>query len=241
LTAAFRNEPELFAAVEKIRPNDPLVPLTRGREMALQSKWEEAKKAYAAAVQSLPAGAEWFDYAALCVICNDRKAYQEHCAWMAKQEGQPVNEFVGHYYARTAGLVADADKDWSPAVKWAQTAVDKQPGAAAYLHAAGLVYCRDNQLDKARERLEASLKLRWESQILNNLALGMVECKLGNEEAAKKQLDLAHRWQQAIEKGKTNSYANVILSDWLEFNALLPELEAQLAKGQGDGKPAREP
>src|SRR5262249_26304515 len=107
LQKLFRDQPEVFAALEKLRPKDPLLPLVRGRELALKSQWQEAKSAYESVVQVIPAGEDWYEYAALCLLSGDRKAAHDQVRWMAMQKGQPATEFIAYSYARAAGLVAD--------------------------------------------------------------------------------------------------------------------------------------
>jgi tetratricopeptide (TPR) repeat protein len=161
---------------------------------------------------------------------------------MVEQEGQPKGDFMSYAYARAAGLAADPQVDAAKAVEWAESAVAKQR-IPWYLHAAGLAYFRAGELDKAKQTLQESLKGAWGSQILNQLVLGMVEHKLGNDEAAAGLLDAARKWQKekAVEAAKRNGYVNVQLPDWLEFNALMPELEAMIAEGPREVKPAHKP
>ncbi len=228
----YRALPEAYAALEKLRPNDSLLPLTRGRDLALQGKWQEAQAAFASALPNLsnpPPSEEWFEYAALCLICGDRKAYQEHVAWMLKQEGQPKDEPRFFLYARTASLGADSGVDRAQVVQWAERTLNK-PQPPWFYHVAGLAYCRAGQFDKARESLEQSLEATsGELAMVNRLALGIIEKKLGNDKAAREQLDLARERRRLVESNRTGGYVNVgSLVDWLELNALLPELEGML-------------
>jgi WD40 repeat protein len=236
----YHEQPEVYAALEKLRTNDPLPALVRGRELVLQSKWPEAKSAYESVIRAMPAAEEWYEYAALCLLSGDRKAYLDHIAWMTRQKGQPANEFLCYCYARAAALIADPGVETTRAVKWAEVAVakGKSPG---HLHAAGLAYYRAGQLDKARDTFREALKGSWVGQVLNQLALGMVEHKLGKDKAARELLDAARKWQQAVERAKKDGYVNVMIPDWVEFNVLMPELEALLAKGAAANEPATKP
>ncbi len=236
----FREQPEVFAALEKLRSKDPLFALVRGRELVLQSQWREARSAYGSVIRRIPASEDWFEYAALCLLSGDRKACSDHVAWMAKQEGQPSNEYLNYVYARTAGLAADARLEKGQAIKWGEAGIGKQPRPWT-LHAAGLAHYRAGQLDKAKETLQEALKGGWAAHCLNQLALGMVEHEMGNDEAAEKHLKAVRTWQQAIEKSKQNGYVNVQVPDWVEFNVLLPQLEALLAREPRPVKPAPKP
>jgi len=235
LARTYRTQPELFAALEKLRPKDPLPALVRGRELALQSKWQDAKTAYAAVIRASPAGEDCYDYAALCLISGDRKAYDEHLAWMAEQEEQPKNDFLSYAYARAAALAADP-RDAAQAVDWAESALAKQRNPW-HLHAAGLAYYRAGQVEKAKQTLQESLKGSWGGSFLNQLVLGMVEHKLGNDQAARDLLDQARKWQQLVESRKLNGAVGVVVPDWLEFNVLMPELEALFAESPRETKP----
>ena len=219
-----RDQPEVYAALEKLRPKDPLLPVARGRELARKSKWQEAKSAYASVIQTMPASEDWYDYAALCLLSGDRKAAHDHVSWMAMQKGQPANEYIAYCYTRAAGVVADP-RCHAEAIKWAETATAKQRNPW-FLNAAALVYYRAEQWHKAKETLQEALKAPWHCHVLNQLALGMVEHKLGNDETAKDLLEAARKWQKTVESQKQNGYVNVLLPDWIEFNVLLPELEA---------------
>ena len=227
----YRQEPEVFAALEKRRPDDPLLPLVRGRALGMQSKWQDAKKAYGSIIQAIPASEDWYEYAALCLLSGDRKAAQDHIAWMAKQKDQPASDFLSYCYGRAASLVDDP-RYRKQAVTWAETGFSKQR-TPWYLHAAGLAYYRAGQWDKAKETLQEALRGSWGCQYLNQLALAMVEHKLGNDKAAQDLLDTVHKLHQGFESNKPGGYVNMLVTDWVEFNVLLPELEGMLAKTSG--------
>ncbi|HEX5272495.1 MAG TPA: AAA family ATPase [Gemmataceae bacterium] len=239
LVMTYRQMPELFAALEKRRADDPLPPLVRGRMLLLQSKWQEAKAAYDPVIRAIPAGEDWHDYAALCVLCGDRKAAHDHIAWMASLKGQPDGDYIAFSYARTAAVVGDADFK-TRAVTWGEAGISKQR-SPWYLHAAALAYYRAGQWDKARETLREALKAGWGAQVLNQLVLGMVEHKLGNDKAAADQLAAVREWRQDVERKKQDGYVNVLYPDWVEFNVLMPELEALVAEAARAAGPGQKP
>jgi WD40 repeat protein/tetratricopeptide (TPR) repeat protein len=229
LIQLYRELPDVFAELEKLRTKDYLPALVRGRALVLQSRWQDARAAYASVIQIIPASEDWYEYAALCLLSGDRKAHDDHVAWMAKQKDQPNGDFIAYCYARAAGLAEGPRVDRAQIIKWGELAVSKER-RPWYLHAAGMAYYRAGQLDKARETLQVALKGAWGCQVLNQLALGLVEHKLGNDKAARDLRDAARKWRQDVERGKTNGYVNVMVPDWVEFNVLMPELESLLAK-----------
>jgi WD40 repeat protein len=234
----FREKPEVFAALEKLPPKDALPAVVSGRESILRSQWQDAKSVYGSCVRAVPASGAiaWFEYAGVCLIAGDPKAYQEHVAWMQAQAGQPKGAFMSYCYARAAGLAAETPVDKDQLVKWAEAAVAEQRSVYS-LHTAGLAYCRAGQLDKAREALDAASKVAWAYHSLNWLVLGIVEHEQGNDEAARELLDRARAWRDETEV-KGPAPLNVQAWDWVEFRVLLPELEALVGTGSPKGKAA---
>jgi WD40 repeat protein len=228
--------PEEFAALEKLRPKDPLPALVRGRQAIAQRQWQDAQAAYGRHIRNLPAGEDWFVYASLCLLAGDRNAYHDHLAWMVAQKGQPQAEFLCFCYTRAASVAADSRVDRVHVVRWGETAVAKEQ-SAWFLHTLGLAYCRAGQLDKAKKTLEEAAKRDWYAQCLTWLVQGIVEHQLGNDAAARSHLDKARAWRDESMRNPAGP-ANVVPADWVEFHVLMPELEALLAARPKQGQAA---
>jgi len=224
-----RRKPELFAALEAQRPRDPLLPIVRGRDLVLQSKWQEAQRAYGKLIRRAMPHENWYEYAALCLIAGDRAGYHDFIAWMTKQKGQPDGEFNSFVYARAAALASDGRVPKSRLVQWGEFAIEKQK-YGHYLHAAALAYYRAGRFVAAKRTLQAAMKTGWMPP-LNDLVLGMVEYRSGNYDAAKALFEKVNVWKKSVEERKTDGFVNVLVPDWVEANVLLPELEALIAKG----------
>jgi hypothetical protein len=171
------------------------------------------------------------------LLTGDRKAYEDHLAWMAQQEGQLKNEVVSDYfvhYARAAGLAAHSRPDQARLVQWADSVLARYR-YGPYPQTAALLYCRAGQFDKAREALKAP----GGNQSLNWLILGIVESKQGNHQAARDLLGKARAWRDGLPvlrlPGGLDSEKpipdSVTSGDWIEFHVLMPELEALVASG----------
>jgi tetratricopeptide (TPR) repeat protein len=222
----------VLAALIKLRPEvDPLVRFSRRERLAAAGKWKDVHAGYASVVRRLPAGAPWYQYAALCLIIGDGKGYHDHIAWMVKQPGQPVNAGIAHAYARAVILSADSRVPKSKCIEWAERAASqKKTLGPRTLHTAAMAHFRAGNLNKARQAVQQSKRRGWKAHALNWIALGLVEHKAGNLEAAKAQLQKVRDWIKQTEKtrGKRDS-PPLLLADWLELNVLLPELERALS------------
>jgi hypothetical protein len=72
---------------------------------------------------------------------------------------------------------------------------------------------------------------------LNQVAMGLVEYRSGNYEAAKALLEQARQWPKRVEGSKTDGFVNVLVPDWVEINITLPELETLIANGPPPDRP----
>jgi WD40 repeat protein len=224
-----RHKPELFAALEAARPRDPLLPIVRGRDLTVRSQWKQAQQAYGKLIRRALPHENWYEYAGLCLIAGDRKAYREHLAWMSRQEGQPKGDFNEYVYTRAAGI-GDSGVPAAKYLGWGEACISQNRRRGWYLHAVAIASYRAGRIDDAKSLLRESRQTGWMPP-LNDLTLGLVEYKSGHFESAKALLKKVRDWRKSVEDGKTEGYVNVLEPDWIEVHVLLPELEALIAQG----------
>jgi WD40 repeat protein/tetratricopeptide (TPR) repeat protein/serine/threonine protein kinase len=213
-----------YAAVAKMRPDDPDLRVGRGRLLILQDKWREAAADIGRVISSQPFNDPWFEHAALLLITGERKAYRALCAEVFKKYGATKDPFTAYVAGRLCSLVPDAAGDPRILVAWEKQAVADAPHTAWYQHALGLACYRAGQYDQALRHFRASRNAQpfWPKG-LNALGLAMVHHRLGHREEARRWLARAEAWHEELKKTIPQAVVVCHPSDWVEYEVLVKE------------------
>jgi hypothetical protein len=111
---------------------------------------------------------------------------------------------------------------------WASRAVKQEPQVAWYAHAQGVAAFRAGDMETARRSLQESERLPWnDARVLNQAALSLIDLREGHTETARSRYDRA-RLTLDLPPAIRRIAGKVPLLDWLEFQALRPQIEGPL-------------
>jgi hypothetical protein len=183
-----------------------LVPKLRlGTHSSPGSAWQRAKRR-----------------AVRCHSDNRRVAKQSFAAGRSQAE---LGNAGGNVASSAYDAATESRIPKSRCVEWAERGASRIKNARR-LHTLALAHYRAGDLNKSRQALKQSMGRPWRAQVLNGIALGLVEHKAGNIEAARSQLQRVRDWLKKTEARRLkNGSPPFLLADWLEFNVLLPELD----------------
>jgi WD40 repeat protein/tetratricopeptide (TPR) repeat protein len=217
-----RRDDPVFDALRELRPDDTLLPVSLARNFILQNDWKNAVKHYAIVEQD-PPSEEWYEYAAALLIAGELENYRTFLTEKLNQIGEVEDPFMAYYLARTVSLTPETVIDRELAAKWGEMGIANET-SGWLTHAAGMAHFRVGDYKKALERLQQSADSNWEPE-LNQLAFALVYAKQGEMAKARANLQLAKQWFADKETQKTDGYYSVQVTDWLEANLLLREVE----------------
>src|SRR5262249_7029031 len=120
--AEFVANDEVFAELLKLRPDDTMVRICRGRAQVGENLWQRAMDEYERVIKARPGGDEWFEYAALLLLNDDEAAYREFAEWAINKAGANPEPFTAYALARLNSLVPRSVADPSRAIAWARQA-----------------------------------------------------------------------------------------------------------------------
>jgi tetratricopeptide (TPR) repeat protein len=176
-----------------------------------------------AIVEQDPPSEEWYEYAAALLIAGELENYRTFLTEKLNQIGEVEDPFMAYYLARTVSLTPETVIDRELAAKWGEMGIANET-SGWLTHAAGMAHFRVGDYKKALERLQQSADSNWEPE-LNQLAFALVYAKQGEMAKARANLQLAKQWFADKETQKTDGYYSVQVTDWLEANLLLREVE----------------
>jgi tetratricopeptide (TPR) repeat protein len=210
----------VFAELIKLRPDDTLVRISRGRALLRENRWRRAIDEYEKVIKSRPGGDEWFEYAALLLLNEDEEGYREFAEWAVKQAGADPPPFTAFVLSRMNSLIAKPVTDPAQGIKWAREAVESGSNAW-FLHSLALAHLRAGQWDEAALRFEES-RADW-GKVLNLLGLAIVDFRRNRPDAARERLNEALQDCPAPGEGQDGP------SDRVEMHLLRREVD-QLAE-----------
>ena len=222
---------EVFRRIVALRPKEADLWVGRGDNRILHRGWSAAKVELAKAIDPPTVQDNSFEYAALLLLLDDSKGYQEFCRKLAASAGEPASGEAAFIMARTMAISAAEVVEPQRVVAWAERAV-KDDSRPWQLHVLGLALFRAGQFDLAMSRLEKSNSGQWatSSKAQNWLVQAMIESRRGHGEEARRLIDRARQAIREVEPKKPNEpvRANVGPTDWVELAVLLREAEAMI-------------
>jgi tetratricopeptide (TPR) repeat protein len=203
--------------------------VARARWHASQSLWKEAAADYSRAIAAVPAGDEWFEYAALLWLAEATKEFAAFSRRGVEEFGESCTPFVAYCLARANCLPEKPVVEPEQLLKWAEQAAAEAHNAW-YLHALGLAHLRAGHYAEAQRWLEQSRLEPWEGlHVQNVLALAITRARLGDKRLARDTLDEALR---QLPRGGMRDLAYGW--DWLEMQILRREAESLLSPANDD-------
>ncbi|MEX1026601.1 MAG: tetratricopeptide repeat protein [Candidatus Paceibacterota bacterium] len=135
---------------------------------------------------------------ALLILTGDDVAgYHSQCQQMLFAFTESEHPTETSVTAWTCALAPDAIEDYTTAIKLARRAIDKEPGHRQYRYGLGAILMRASQYEAAKADLEKALaatKPESASQSYAHYFLAMTEHHLGQEQAARQQLETANNF-----------------------------------------------
>jgi WD40 repeat protein/tetratricopeptide (TPR) repeat protein len=197
----------------------------RGYVYAHFNRWNQAAKDYEQAIK-LPIPVEiYHQYALVLLKKGDQQGYRQLCAQMLKKVAEapatsatPPN--VLNTVVWTCALAPDATRDPNQVVALTEKLGPLIEKNYALANTYGAVLYRAGKADEAIKQLNKAVALHREGGTPGDwLFLAMAHQRKGNAQEAKKELDKAKRWRQAVQIQK--SAANPLMLRQLPWETLL--------------------
>jgi tetratricopeptide (TPR) repeat protein len=216
---------KVFEKVAELRPQETTLWLGRAQYRALRGQWAEAANDFAKVIHSRPLSDETFEYAALLLLLDDRRGYQQYCQELVARTGEPQGSDA-YYLARVCSIGPADGVDPSRIVDWANRGLaDRPPWTLAVL---ALAECRAGQFELAIEHYQESNTLPGgdELRARNFFGLAMIHHRLGQTDAARESLEEARQLFQQVQPTKPGGTPLLnFLGEWIEQNLLSREVE----------------
>ena len=242
-------QPEVFARLVELRPNDGRLWLARGSVHSSEREWANAFTDFERALELLkqeePSATESeFGYLTLGItkhslgqlslLKDDLPRFRDLCNTIIEEHGHYQDAFSASCFSRACTLSPDGLTDWSIPLNLAQHSVDEQPRVPWYQFALGIAQYRAGKYEEAIRSLNQSLEMgpNWLGRGQNHVVLAMAQQQLGRVEEARKSLARANASFNEMNRTMANSTfgfaASHFLGDWLCLQILLPEAEQLL-------------
>lgn len=241
------HQPEVFARLVELRPNDRRLWIARGSVHSSERNWAKAFTDFERALELLKQdelSETEFGYPALghnlhvlgqlSLLKDDQPQFRQLCNTMIKEHSHYEDAFSAISISRACTLSPDGLTDWSIPLSLAQQAVDEQPRVPWYQFALGIACYRAEKYEEAIGSLNQSLEIgpNWLGRGQNHVVLAMAQQQLGRGEEARKSLARANACFNEMNRTMANSMfgfaASHFLGDWLCLQILLPEAEQLL-------------
>jgi serine/threonine-protein kinase len=239
LAAEVARRDAVFERLAASRPRESLLWAERGRYLAWQGRWDEARAAYDRLVHDHPDPEDAFvEYSAILALQGDAAASRQWCSKLLARFESMNGTFVGTMLARACGMVAGSMDDPARLVQWAERTVARQPGVTAHLHSLGLAYLRAGQYQKAIEQLHALIN-GGEDSARNWYSLALAHWNQDERDEAVRCFQKAERWMGQTESVFADRAAHpvppIYITDWLETLVLRREGKQRIdARRLGD-------
>jgi DNA-binding beta-propeller fold protein YncE/tetratricopeptide (TPR) repeat protein len=240
---SWAESPQTFAELMELRPGDARLWTARARRHALCDEWQQALAAFSHGIDSAPPDSEeWFEYAALRLIAGDRTGYEDFLRQARNRAGDTSDPFVAYILARTCSLTARPGVDPGQVTRWAESAVTRDRGGAAFF-VLGMAHYRAGRFDEAvRWFTEPGIEA-WgrEGTMQVELGLAMAHQRRGNAAKARHLLGEVERSWTAIDQARTRGAVNMNVIDWLALQPLRAEAKALIVGDPKDNQPGTPP
>jgi hypothetical protein len=172
-----------------------------------------------------------YEYAAALLLAGRRSEYHRFMNQMAERYSSSGNAFTLYVLARMAAL---SERPVVPAkrmVEWAKRAVEQGP-TGWYYHALGLATFRAGDPEAAIRAIDDSRRTTWRyGDALNDCAMGLAHLRRGRRAEARYLVERARNAMERMAMQVRNDQLagpGIPVSDWLELQLLLPQLEGPL-------------
>jgi tetratricopeptide (TPR) repeat protein len=209
----------------------------RATAYAHLGQWQKASLDYTEALALQPDN-PWlvYEYAGVQLMCGDTEGYRQSCRRLLERWGETTNPGIAGIAARTLVLLPDRDQNAARSVGLATKGEALRPKDRWYpwyLHVLGTAYYRAGQYEQAIHRLEECLNAHpnWKERGLNWLVLAMAYQRQDKTDEARQALDKAVQWGDQLAQNQppgAQHALHVRVMDWLEYNILRREAEAQI-------------
>jgi tetratricopeptide (TPR) repeat protein len=197
-----------------------------GARLADRGQWDEAAIAYARGIAIGEPGPElWFDHAILRLAIGEEAGYRSACRHLLDvlrgHDDQTWLEFTAH--ACALGTQGPAEAAQALQLAERRAALIPHPWSE---HVLGLALYRAGRFAEADTCLRSSLALdpRWFFQVLDWLALALVDQRLGRPDEARRWLATADRWIEAGLTGRPGGVERAIPENWRWRDGILLHL-----------------
>jgi serine/threonine-protein kinase len=217
-------------------------PLVQARSNAARGNWELAASRYEAALAADPIddGEEWFEYAAVLLLCGERPGYVKACAHMIERCGKEGGPRAYHV-ARACTLGRSAVTDISVPAGLAEAELRDNAREFWSLTEQGALMYRSGQYEAAAALFEQSLRADSKPgrAVVNWAWLALADARLGKTADAQPLLEKARALLDRLHDGvppEADAQLGLHLHNWLEAQALLREAEAALRMPDASAK-----
>jgi len=235
--------PQSFARLMELRPGDARLWTARARRHALRDEWQQAAADFSRAIDSAPPESEeWFEFAALRLIVGDHSGYETFLRQARARVGDAPDPFVAFVLARICTLTAEPVVDPALVIRWAESAVARDRGAASFC-ALGMAHYRAGHFDEAVRWLTEPGVEAWGGlgTMQIQLGLAMAHHRRGDPAKARRLLDEVEQSWTSINEARTDGAANVYVIDWLAVHPLRREARALILGDPKDKQPGAPP
>jgi eukaryotic-like serine/threonine-protein kinase len=225
--------PELFAAVAKLMPDETALWIGRGQYHVLHNRLSEAEADFARVIDKRPLQDEHFEYGCLLLLGGDNAAYQEFCRETFERNREFKDGYAPFVLSRLLTLGPANCVSSDRLIELATIAARRRKYWE--LQALGLANLRAGRLTEAIAAYEESLEPKQMNRESGESYFGLAIAfqKLGKTAQAHQALKQGRDILRKSQPFHEDEPARVLLSStWLLLNRMAGEAEALL--GQSD-------
>jgi len=220
--------PAAYNRLLTLRPSDALLWYIRAEQHLMRREYKAAVAAFAKGGEP-PATIEFACiYAAALLLAGEESSYRDYVIRLANRHGDESEPYTLYVLARLAALAESPAVPPNRIVTWASRAVERQPRFPWVVHVQALAFLRAGDDDAARKSVELSRTLGWNGggKALNDLVEGMIQNRQGRTAGARERFE---RVRAVFDRAPSAHFdVDVLLTDWLEFQVLRPQIEGPL-------------
>ena len=133
----------------KVRPDDAELRIARGRQLAVQHKWQQAASEYESVEAKIPPRTERFEYACLLLLADKQASYEDFVKKCAADLDSSADDDVMVNLAEAAAIGQQQGVAPDKAVQWARSALEGNSAVSWRIHALALALYRAGKFDEA--------------------------------------------------------------------------------------------
>jgi len=221
-------QPAAYDRLLTLRPSDALLWYIRAEQHLMRRDYKAAVADFAKGGEP-PATIEFACiYAAALLLAGEESSYRDYVIRLANRHGDESEPYTLYVLARLAALAESPAVPPNRIVTWASRAVERQPRFPWVVHVQALAFLRAGDDDAARKSVELSRTLGWNGggKALNDLVEGMIQNRQGRTAGARERFE---RVRAVFDRAPSAHFdVDVLLTDWLEFQVLRPQIEGPL-------------